>query len=780
MEATAPLSVRFVCNIEGSGAYGVGSLSSRTKFSDELMQMRIRLTDRLMTCGTSCSQVRVLASLTLALAAVGAINGNSMAGVCAGDFDGNSVVDGADLAALLGGWSSSNAQFDLDGNGLVNGGDLAIVLNAWGACSVAAAPVEVAIACSSSLEFPWAIPFDSFNVGEAAFASVDPARFSDLAGRTVDLFVLVNRSSAQWASNLTLVDVRGAAQQFVVAATLASSIASINLVGVSAGDGDSPGRGLDLVIDADRDGTLSAGDLIDGSGDGPGMWLVKDLTASGPHTVTTLASYDINDPDVLDTMELERIYYPADIASLTSRPLVVISHGNGHQYTWYDYLGTHLASWGYVVMSHQNDTVPGIETSSTTTLEHTESFLAQLGTIAGGALLGKVDSTRIIWIGHSRGGEGIARAYDRLFDGTFTSPNYTKDSVLTLVSIAPTDFLGTASANPHAVPFMLLYGSADGDVCGCPDSEVPDSFNIFERAEGLRQSTYVHGADHNDFNCCGFNDFSGPAGTAIANAEAQRIAKAASLSMIRRVVENDRSTEEYLWRQYESLKPISVLATTTVINEWKPASANLAVIDNVQTNTATNLSSAGGAVSYSAVNAIVESIHNDNNITFTWATTDPMNGATRGRTTDATRALVFDWTAAAFGAWSVPAAMKDFSSSRFLSLRAAQGTRHPNTIAALGDLTFTVVLLDELGVESAIRISTFKGGIEEPYQRTGYGTGTGWQNAMETVRIPLASFTADGRAVDLSRIATVLLRFGAADGSSQGRLVVDDLQVEHD
>ncbi len=752
------------------------------------MTMRTRLVNhvsnhvlaQVTTRSAAVSHARALASLALTLAALGAMNSAVHAGVCAGDFDGNGAVDGADLSVLLDAWGSPSAQHDLDGSGSVDAGDLSMVLNTWGACAVGAAPVEVAIACSTSTEFPFAIPFDSFNVGDAAYASVDPARFSDLAGQTVDLFVLANRSSAQWASDRTLVDVRGAAQPFVVAATLASSIASINLAGVSAGAGDSPGRGLDLVIDADRDGTLSPGDLIDGSGDGPGMWLVADLTANGPHAVTTLASYDINDPDVLDTMELERIYYPTDIASLSPRPLVVISHGNGHQYIWYDYLGTHLASWGFVVMSHQNDTVPGIETASTTTLEHTESFLAQLGTIAGGALLNKIDGTRITWIGHSRGGEGIARAYDRLYDGTFTSPNYTKDSVRLLISIAPTDFLGTNSANPHAVPFMLIYGSADGDVCGCPDSEVPDSFNVFERAEGLRQSTYVHGADHNDFNCCGFNDFSGPAGTAIANAEAQRISKAASLSMIRRVIENDVSTEEYLWRQYESLKPISVLATTTVINEWKPASANLAVLDNVQTNTATNLSSAGGAVSYSAVNAIIESIQNDNNTAFTWVATDPMNGATRGRTSDTTRAVVFDWTTAAFGAWSVPAAMKDFSSSRFLSLRAAQGTRHPNTIAVLGDLTFTVVLLDETGVESAIRISTLKGGIEEPYQRTGYGTGTGWQNAMETVRIPLASFTADGRAIDLSRISTVLLRFGGTDGSTQGRLVVDDLQVEHD
>ena len=32
-------------------------------------------------------------------------------------------------------------------------------------------------------------------------------------------------------------------------------------------------------------------------------------------------------------------------------------------------------------------------------------------------------------------------------------------------------------------------------------------FHMYERATGYRQLTYVHGADHNDFNCCcGYND----------------------------------------------------------------------------------------------------------------------------------------------------------------------------------------------------------------------------------------------------------------------------------
>jgi predicted dienelactone hydrolase len=717
-----------------------------------------------------------------ALLATGAAAG--FAHACPPDLDGSGSVDAGDLGTLLNLWGNPGPTGDFDQDGVVGGADLALLLGSWGACATPPGPTETSLSAVSASQHPWAFRVDAFQPNTGISFAVDPFDFPTLVGSTVDVYLVDNRTAAEWAVNPALADLRGAPQAVVVPAAVASSVVPLTgTASIAPGSGLSPGRGLDLVVDVDRNGVLSGPDLIDGGGDAPGLWFVRDLTANGPLAVTTIASYDVNDPDISDSFELERIYYPTTIATLGTRPLVVISHGNGHQYTWYDYLGTHLASWGYVVMSHQNNTVPGIESASTTTVEHTESFLAQLGTIGGGVLNGRVDGDRIVWIGHSRGGEGIARGYDRLLDGTFTSPNYQTSDIKLLISIAPTDFLGTNSADPHGAPFMLVYGSADGDVCGCPDSDVVASFSLLERADSVRQSTYVHGADHNDFNCCGFNDFVGPSGTAIGNTEAQRIMKAASLAMIRRIVEGDRSTEEHLWRQYESLRPQSVAATTTVILEWKPEPSTSFVLDNFQTSTATTASSSGGTVSFSAVNAIGEALLNDANTTFSWTAADPFNGATRARTSDQTRGLVFDWNAPASIAWSVPAAARDLSDDRFISLRAAQGARHPNTTAQIGDLDFTVVLTDENGVESAVAISAFAGGVEEPYQRGGFPTGTtilGWQNAFEAIRVPVSAFRAAGRTIDLTRVSTVTLRFGAGAGSTTGRLHLDDLQIDRE
>ena len=52
--------------------------------------------------------------------------------VCASDVTADCVVDGADLAALLGEWDESSGPGDLDGNGLVDGGDLSMLLGDWG------------------------------------------------------------------------------------------------------------------------------------------------------------------------------------------------------------------------------------------------------------------------------------------------------------------------------------------------------------------------------------------------------------------------------------------------------------------------------------------------------------------------------------------------------------------------------------------------------------------------------------------------------------------------
>jgi hypothetical protein len=51
---------------------------------------------------------------------------------CDGDVDGDGVVDGTDLGALLAAWGTDSPTADLDGDGEVGSADLALLISAWG------------------------------------------------------------------------------------------------------------------------------------------------------------------------------------------------------------------------------------------------------------------------------------------------------------------------------------------------------------------------------------------------------------------------------------------------------------------------------------------------------------------------------------------------------------------------------------------------------------------------------------------------------------------------
>jgi hypothetical protein len=54
--------------------------------------------------------------------------------LCPADFNGDGVVNGADLTLLLNAWATLSDTIDLDGNGVIDGADLTILLSEWGSC----------------------------------------------------------------------------------------------------------------------------------------------------------------------------------------------------------------------------------------------------------------------------------------------------------------------------------------------------------------------------------------------------------------------------------------------------------------------------------------------------------------------------------------------------------------------------------------------------------------------------------------------------------------------
>jgi hypothetical protein len=612
----------------------------------------------------------------------------------------------------------------------------------------------------------------AFNVDAAVRVGIDPFRFPGIVGETADIYVVEAKDAAQWSSDPGLTDVAGGPLSVTFSGASIQEnrwvVATANTLEADAGAG--LGVGYDVVIDMNRNGLLDTPDYIDGLDSEAGFYMVHDTTQPGPYAVTEI-TYSGGSWLGQDT------YYPSNIASLGLLPLVVISHGNGHNYQWYDHIGNHLASYGYIVMSHENNTGPGIETASTTTLTNTDYILGNLGSIGGGVLDGHLDTHAITWIGHSRGAEGITRAYDRIFDGAYTPANFTRQDIVLLSSMLPTDFLRTPGSNPHDANYHLWTAAGDADVNGSAGTDLAQTFHLHDRATGYRQSTVVQGTGHAWFHDGGGTSwFTGPC--SIGETNTHLIQQGYFLPLLEHYVRGNIPAHDFLWRQYERFHPIGVDTTDpciVVTHEYRngAASGNF-FIDDFQSSPSTLVSSSGGAITFTAEN-LTEGRLDDNNSSFSWTSGDPFNGATQcsSQGSDDSAGVVFDWTAAdLYIEWEVIPAQRNLSDYRYLSFRAAQGTQHPNTLAVMGDLTFSVTLRDGSGTTSSINIGAYGGGLEQPYDRSG-----GWHNEMEVIRIRLTDFLNNNSGLDLSNVTAVRLDCGPSWGSSEGRIVVDELML---
>ena len=684
-------------------------------------------------------------------------------------------------------------------------------------------------------QYPYFEYVRAINENATVHVAIDPSRFPAIAGQTCDIHVVVSKSTTQWSTDPLLSDITpgGAQTESFSAGSIEDNRFQVTGPSeLSADAGAGLGVGYDLVLDCDQNGSLSDGDYIDGRSGQAGFYAVHDTTQGGPFGVREL-DYNLSAAaaamfSIPPTRVSENLFYPTNIASMGKRPLVVIGHGNGHQYDWYDHIGNHLASYGYIVMSLDNATTNSegdVLGATNTVLGHTDAFIdqAQSGDIAGGDLVDHVDTSRIVWIGHSRGAEAVAIAYARLFNDTYTPIHYTKDSIKLVSSMLPTDFRRSGDvANPHDANYHLWTAAGDSDVRGSATSS--QTFRIHDRATHYRQSTVVQGTGHAWFHngpTDGGRDrdddgqiddpgwFSGPCSIGPedpithlpTNEIVHNILLGYLLPLVKYYVDGNIPALDFLTRQYEFFRPIGVSTDNpciVVTHEYRNGSTvGNFMIDDYQSETGTGTASGGGSVLFDVEN-VTEGRLDDNNSDFDWIDLtdpdpDPFNGATQGgdssTITDTTRGVVFDWTDEdKFYEWEVPSEARDFTKYLYLSFRGAQGTRHPNTLAEMDDLSFNVTLRDgtvPTPATSTINISAYGGGVEQPYQRSGdihdpTASVRGWHNEMERIRMRLTDFLNNGSGIDLENIVAVRFDFGPLHGSSEGRIVIDELMLTSD
>ena len=353
-----------------------------------------------------------------------------------------------------------------------------------------------------------------------------------------------------------------------------------------------------------------------------------------------------------------------------------------------------------------------------------------------------------------------------------TPEQFTAEDIGFIASIAPTVFEEVTGSTPHDVPFFLLAGTADGDVTGGVDCDECDFYRIWQAAEGWKASAYVQGADHNDFNCCGFEDGVGP--DLIGRDEAQGIAKSYLLALARIWLDEDPTLLDIFRRGYVGFAPSGiadhVVISTTYADD--PLVGPL-VIDDFQTEDDPTLASSGSVVSGTVLDIAEGDLEDDDNV-MTWDEGDSMNGMTQATSyVDKAAGVSFRWDQGVDPSWTyeLSSGVSNASTQRALTLTYAQLSRDPYTVQLSAPLAFTVTLIDADGVEAGVGFVD-QAQAPVPYQRMGAGDGAGWADELVTVQIPLADFTL-GSSLDLSRLATLRLEFG--EGAAVGAIALDSV-----
>ena len=246
-----------------------------------------------------------------------------------------------------------------------------------------------------------------------------------------------------------------------------------------------------------------------------------DPAATGPYTVVR-SDYDlpaVKLPGMPEPIEMVgHVVEPAADDPTGPRPLVLFLHGR-HSYCYdpadpeafpeewpcagrfeeipshlgYDYVQRTLASQGFATVSVR---VNGINAQ--------DYRLADGGADARAAIVRRhldhwtsiaaehlVDLSRVVLVGHSRGGEGVDRASIQI-------PPSAPYRVVGQVLLAPTDF---ASHTAPYVPTVTVLPYCDGDVYDLQGQKFTDVARDLDPADdSLKSSVLAMGANHNFFN----------------------------------------------------------------------------------------------------------------------------------------------------------------------------------------------------------------------------------------------------------------------------------------
>lgn len=627
-----------------------------------------------------------------------------------------------------------------------------------------------------------------FRPGEEIWASIDDGLLSPKDdARACELFLIERKSPAEWRDDKRLNHLRalgdnGAAPRFMARA----GGSGWHLAWPKAEPGEyeiiAKLGALDGKIEATFDQRT---DFIDGYAMGGFRVLTDPVNVEdfahcgvltyddGTETVTdNLAAFDVyaGETGQLDEIDLPVrgiVYFPSDVEGATdpnqvstqqsSFPIFMIIHGaNNSQesYLGYNYLLEAAAKQGFVAVSVASGAANDMQSRA-------EILFHNLDRVK--AIFGSRVQDRIVVAGHSRGGEAVVRA-------TQLSLNPAIDHTIeAVISIAPTDNYGRLIMGESAArPYLVIYGSHDGDVVGADKGDVTrqTGFSLYDRAYGAPKSmVFVHNAMHGPFNTVwGLADQFGLSGTdllsTIDESSHRVVAQAYITAFLRYHILGEADYEGVVKGDWV---PASVQEANegnmTLCVQYKGLDEE--IVDNMVGNPGPSgwqTSTIGGTVTDDGT---LPSPPDEDWLHRIDPNSPHETGGFRLRWSGTNDRLVF----------SLPEAL-DVGGFGYLSFRVGQVV--DTTANPAGPQDFFVGLRDEGGAARQIRIGSFAE-IPMPAPRTDNPPNqmAVAKSSMRTVRVPLSAFIVDIDGippVDLGMVDEVSFHFAEI---ATGEIVID-------
>lgn len=628
--------------------------------------------------------------------------------------------------------------------------------------------------------WPYMAYSDTFQIGENIWAALDPAALDpSLISKMVALYTVPHKTPAQWSvdSSLTNLAVLGGnaavpkwlTQSWCINANLRLLWPNASQVGeydVVADFDNNTGNPMAFVPDNSFDPPL---DLIDGYTN-PGFRIVPDPTNDTSFANVGSFTYDETTQGYITVTADSGITYsnvplrasvrfPSDVPGATSPaqisaaspnyPVVVIVHGNYTlgltSYLGYEYLLDHLGRNGFICASIYMQ--PGEEGTDRARIarRHLQILFTMFGAHA---------ANNVGLMGHSRGGEAVVIAA-RLNQQEAWGYN-----INAVISLAPTNqYTFEHFGGAWAVPYMVIYGSLDGDLSGIGDT----GFELYDHASGMKKSMmFIYEVCHDRFNTVwGDWDIGNLAPTdqtrVVSATTHHDIAKGYMSAFFR---ENLRGDTEWAGLLRGEWSPAQLQIDTPGLQIY-PQYEDTTVrtvddFDGPHTATSWQTSDMGAAVTQAGLPATPQ----DNDLRTMDLQSPHLTGG-----------LLVRWNAVGESLrYAIPAGQGDVRGYQAVSFRITQRVNSASNPASQAqDLRLT--LTDGGGKSRAIRISKF---TQIPYPDVRADGRT--KSAMRTVRIPLSAYTIKCLNIDPVDISNVVsLSFDFSEKPT-GEIEIDSIQ----